>query len=325
MIVSAKDLKKENQKKGIFHTNEKLALYLKDRMLEYAYKFQCGVITEIADLCCGVGNLLKVFDKTVEKYGSDIEAAFIKEAEKNIEGIFKCESIFNEPFGNKKFKYITGNYPFSIRGDGKAVSQQLSSPVEFSNILDSAFIYANLKALRDDGLCLLLGFPGILYRSGKEKLFRKYLIDNNYLEAVEDIPANKEFFDDTIIQTVLLVFRKNKTDDNVIFINQHQEKRTVTKKEIIENDYSLTVNSYVEHKTEKEEIDILANTYSIISSSIHNIVRNTELLELTDMLEHIDDNNSFTRKYVNLISCFCDEYKKDRKRAVAKYKNISVT
>ena len=54
------------------------------------------------------------------------------------------------------------------------------------------------------------------------------------------------------------------------------------KKEIIENDYSLTVNSYIEHLTQKEEIDIWANTYSLIASSIHNIVRNTEFIICID-------------------------------------------
>ena len=92
------------------------------------------------------------------------------------------------------------------------------------------------------------------------------MIDNNYLEAIEEIPADKEFFDDTVIQTVLMVLRKNKTDDKITFINQHGEKRAVLKKEIIENDYSLTVNSYIEHLTQKEEIDIWANTYSLIAS-----------------------------------------------------------
>lgn len=100
LTVSAKQLKKENQKKGIFHTNEKLALYLKTRMLDYVYEFKYGKITEIADLCCGVGNLLKVFNDDAVKYGCDIEASFIKEADKNIKGTFKCDSIFNEPFGN---------------------------------------------------------------------------------------------------------------------------------------------------------------------------------------------------------------------------------
>ena len=202
LTVSAKQLKKENQKKGIFHTNEKLALYLKTRMLDYVYEFKYGKITEIADLCCGAGSLLKVFNDDAVKYGCDIEASFIKEADKNIKGTFKCDSIFNEPFGNKRFKYITGNYPFSIRGDGKAVTQQLSSPVEFSNILDSAFIYANLKALTEDGLCLLLGFPGILYRSGKEKVFRKYLIDNLDKNLEKIVVCNEE------IQEQILEFLK---------------------------------------------------------------------------------------------------------------------
>ncbi len=108
------------------------------------------------------------------------------------------------------------------------------------------------------------------------------MIDNNYLEAIEEIPADKEFFDDTVIQTVLMVLRKNKTDYKITFINQHGEKRAVLKKEIIENDYSLTVNSYIEHLTQKEEIDIWANTYSLIASSIHNIVRNTEFIICID-------------------------------------------
>ncbi len=54
------------------------------------------------------------------------------------------------------------------------------------------------------------------------------------------------------------------------------------KKELYQNDYSLTVNSYIEHLTKKEEIDILENTYAIINSSIHNIVRNTEFIICID-------------------------------------------
>ena len=63
---------------------------------------------------------------------------------------------------------------------------------------------------------------------------------------------------------------------------EEKSKSEETKKEIIENDYSLTVNSYIEHLTQKEEIDIWANTYSLIASSIHNIVRNTEFIICID-------------------------------------------
>lgn len=317
LTVSAKQKRQENKSKGIFHTNQKLAIHIKNRMIEYANKLKCGEITEIVDLCCGVGGLLKVFDDNVEKYGCDIEEAFVLEAEKNINGHFICDSIFNNPFKDKKFKFIIGNYPFSINGDGKEITRLLEAPVELSNKLDNAFIYANLKALSDDGLCLLLSSNGVLFRDKKEQMFRKYLIDNNYLEAIEEIPSDKEFFDDTIIPVVLLVFRKNKSTDSITIIDKNGEKKEVSKKEIEDNNYNLNISRYIYHEIVEEEVDVLKCTRDIIEQNIDSFISNIDMLSSIEELY----NENFIDKYIDSIYCICEEFKKDKQKALKDIKD----
>jgi type I restriction enzyme M protein len=142
-----------------------------------------------------------------------------------------------------------------------------------------------LSWLATDGAAAIVEFPGVLYRGGAEQKIRQYLIDNNYVDAVIQLPAN--LFFGVSIATCIIVIRKNKTDNKVLFIDASNEfvhegnKNKLTEENICkilglyvnredvqhltalvsntaiaENGYNISVNSYVEQEDTREHIDI---------------------------------------------------------------------
>ena len=150
---------------------------------------------------------------------------------------------------------------------------------------DLAFTMHMLSWLATDGAAAIVEFPGVLYRGGAEQKIRQYLVDNNYVDAVIQLPAN--LFFGVSIATCIIVIRKNKTDNKVLFIDasnefvhegnknkltednisrilslytgreEVQHLTAITSNTIIaENNYNLSVNSYVEQEDTREHIDI---------------------------------------------------------------------
>lgn len=150
---------------------------------------------------------------------------------------------------------------------------------------DLAFTMHILSWLAVNGTAAIVEFPGVLYRGGAEKKIRKYLIDNNYVDAVIQLPP--DLFFGTTIGTCIIVLKKSKTDSSVLFIDgsaeftrsgnknkltdENQKKildtfagreeieyfsQLVSNDEISENDYNIAVSSYVEAEDTREVIDI---------------------------------------------------------------------
>jgi type I restriction enzyme M protein len=136
-----------------------------------------------------------------------------------------------------------------------------------------------------NGTAAIVEFPGVMYRSGAEQKIRKYLVDNNYVDAVIQLPA--DLFFGTGIQTCILVLKKSKSDNKVLFINAEKNfvregnknkftqpnrnlvydayvarqdveyfARLADHSEIQANDYGLAVTSYVTSQDTREVIDI---------------------------------------------------------------------
>lgn len=119
---------------------------------------------------------------------------------------------------------------------------------------DYAFLLHIIHLLADDGIAIVLNFPGILYRGNSEGILRKWFVDNNWIEKVIQIPSKQ--FVDTSIATSLLVIKKNKTTTNIEFIdNEFKLSRIVPLDEIINNSYNLSVNSYVSKVEERVIVD----------------------------------------------------------------------
>jgi type I restriction enzyme M protein len=144
----------------------------------------------------------------------------------------------------------------------------------------------SLYYLSKDGTASIVCFPGIMYRGGSEQLLRKYIVENNYVDTIIQLPDN--LFFGTTISTYIMVLKKNrKSSDNVLFINASDEyrketnnnrlmesnidsiyeiyrdrkeiehkSRLVQKQEIAKNDYSLNLSLYVKPREDKEIIDI---------------------------------------------------------------------
>ena len=157
-----------------------------------------------------------------------------------------------------------------------------------------------LSWLSAKGTAAIVEFPGVLYRGGAEGKIRKYLIDNNFVDTVIQLPS--DLFFGTSIATCILVLKKNKTDNSVLFVDASNEFVRNTNKnklsdtnienilsllknrvdvenkailvpneEIADNDYNISVNSYLKTITDEVEIDIVE-----LNKSIQEIVTKQE-------------------------------------------------
>ena len=155
-----------------------------------------------------------------------------------------------------KFDCIVANPPFSVKWN----PDELASDERFScspvlpppSKADWAFMLHILHHLADDGIAVVLEFPGILYRGQREGKVRKWFVQNNYIDRVVHVPGNT--FEDTSISTCIVVLKKNRDTTDIVFEDKERTE-TVSIERIEENDYSLSVSLYIEEEIEKEEID----------------------------------------------------------------------
>ena len=217
---------------------------------------------------------------------------------------------------DQPFDVIVSNPPYSIKWKGDdspvLINDRRFAPAGVlapKSKADLAFTMHMLSWLAPDGAAAIVEFPGVLYRGGAEQKIRQYLIDNNYVDAVIQLPQN--LFFGVSIATCIIVIRKNKTDNQVLFIDASNEfvhegnKNKLTEENIqhilslyvkrenvqhlsslinntaiAENSYNISVNSYVEQEDTREEIDI-----DQLNAQIAEIVaRENELRQQIDEL-----------------------------------------
>ncbi|MFI3329944.1 MAG: type I restriction-modification system subunit M [bacterium] len=203
---------------------------------------------------------------------------------------------------DEPFEAIVSNPPYSIKWEGDENTILINDP-RFSpagvlapkSKADFAFVMHALNHLAANGVAAIVCFPGILYRSGAEQKIRKYLIDNNFIDCIIQLPDN--LFFGTSISTSIMVLKKNKSDNKTLFINASKECIKVTNNnkmketninnilelftnredkqylsklvsnEEIAKDYDLSVNTYVEKEDTREIIDI-----KVVNERLKNIV-----------------------------------------------------
>lgn len=206
------------------------------------------------------------------------------------------DTLRDPHFGDEKpFDAIVSNPPYSIKwigdDDPTLINDDRFAPAGVlapKSKADFAFVLHALSYLSSKGRAAIVCFPGIFYRGGAEQKIRKYLVDNNFVETVISLAPN--LFYGTSIAVNILVLSKHKTDTKTQFIDatgedffkkatnnnvledKHIEKimQIFDKKEdvahvavsvdnakIAENDYNLSVSSYVEAKDNREQVDIV--------------------------------------------------------------------
>ena len=248
MQKSIKNIRQEFKKHGIFYTPSALAEKLKsyiDINPESVY-----------DPTCGAGNLLKVFEDNVKKYGQELDAEQLALIDlPNFIG-HAGDTLVDDMFKDMQFDCIVANPPFSVKwnpDDLKDDKRFIHSPVlPPPSKADWAFMLHILYHLSDDGVAVILEFPGVLYRGQREAKIRRWFVENNYIDRVVNIPGNT--FEDTSIPTCIIVLKKNRKTTDIIF-EDGEKTEIVHRKNIAENDYNLTVNIYIQEEFEKEEID----------------------------------------------------------------------
>ena len=194
---------------------------------------------------------------------------------------------------DEPFEAIVSNPPYSIRWEGDANPLLINDPrfapagvLAPKSKADLAFTMHILSWLAVDGTAAIVEFPGVLYRGGAEQKIRQYLIDNNYVDAVIQLPP--DLFFGTTIATCIIILKKSKSDNAVLFIDASAEfvrngnknkltadnqrkildayaerkdiehfARLVDAEKIAGDSYNIAVSSYVAQKDEREAIDIV--------------------------------------------------------------------
>lgn len=283
-------------------------------------------VNKVYDPACGSGSLLLKSAKILGKdnvrngfFGQEINLTtynlcrinmFLHDIDYDKFNI-ACEDTLISPkhWDDEPFEVIVSNPPYSIKWAGDDNTLLIADPrYSAAGVLapkskaDFAFIMHSLAWLSTNGIASIVCFPGILYRGGAEQKIRKYLIDNNFIDCIIQLPEN--LFFGTSIATCIMVLNKSKKNTATLFIDaskecvkvtnnnkltdkniaeiveifkEKQEKEYVSKlvsnKEIAENDYNLSVSTYVEKEDTREKIDITK-----LNKEIDEIVKKEEVL-----------------------------------------------
>ncbi len=267
-------------------------------------------VNKVYDPACGSGSLLLKSAKILGKdnvrngfYGQEINLTTYNLCRINMflhdigydKFNIACEDTLTMPkhWDDEPFEVIVSNPPYSIKwaGDDNAIliNDERYSPAGVlapKSKADFAFIMHSLSWLAPNGTASIVCFPGILYRGGAEQKIRRYLIDNNFIDSIIQLPDN--LFFGTSIATCIMVLKKGKKDNSTLFINASKECVKVTNnnrltdknidnivkifkdrkdinhiaklipnKEIAQNNYNLSVSTYVEQEDTREKIDIV--------------------------------------------------------------------
>lgn len=188
---------------------------------------------------------------------------------------------------NEPFEAIVSNPPYSTNWDGDAnpilINDDRYTPAGVlapKSKADFAFVMHILSWLATNGTAAIVSFPGAMYRSGKEQKIRKYLVDNNYIDAVIQLPT--ELFYGTTIGTCIVVLRKNKTDNKFLFIDASQEFiRGEAKNKLSQTNINNILKNYISRKTNRNfsrlvtKSEIVKNNYDTSVKKYFNKIENT--------------------------------------------------
>lgn len=283
-------------------------------------------VNKVYDPACGSGSLLLKFAKILGKehvrqgfFGQEINLTtynlcrinmFLHDIDFDKFDIANEDTLISpQHWDDEPFEAIVSNPPYSTKWAGDSNPLLINDP-RFSpagilapkNYADMAFIMHSLSWLATNGTAAIVCFPGIFYRGGAEKKIRQYLVDNNFIDCIIQLPSN--LFFGTSIATCIMVLKKSKTDNALLFIDATNECEKVTNNNklrqenidrilnwfkerkdvsyiarlvpsslIGENDYNLSVSTYVEKEDKSEKVDI-----AVLNKQISEIVAREQVL-----------------------------------------------
>lgn len=266
-------------------------------------------VNKVYDPCCGSGGLMLKFAKVL---GADSVRTGFFGQEKNLTtynlariNMFLHDVNFDKfdiaygdtlvhpaHWDDEPFDAIVSNPPYSTKWEGKSNPLNINDP-RFSpagvlapeSKADLAFTMHMLSWLSTEGTAAIVEFPGVLYRGGAERKIREYLVRNNYVDAVIQLPA--DLFFGTTIATCVLVLKKSKATSDILFVDASSEfsrldsknklmsenidhiaetvlsrteeeyfSKLVPNDEVLDNEANLSIGTYVEKPDSREKIDI---------------------------------------------------------------------
>lgn len=266
-------------------------------------------VNKVYDPACGSGGLLLKFAKILGKdkvrdgfYGQEINLTtynlarinmFLHDINYNHFNLALGDTLIHPAhWDDEPFDAIVSNPPYSTKWVGKEDTTLINDPrfapagiLAPSSKADLAFTMHMLSWLSEKGTAAIVEFPGVLYRGGAEQKIRKYMIENNYVDTVIQLPG--DLFFGTSIATCILVLKKSKKDSNILFVDATSEyvrpgnknklseqninnivdlvfnRKNVDEKTILvsnedvkKNDYNISVNSYLKANVEDNTINI---------------------------------------------------------------------
>lgn len=290
-------------------------------------------VNKVYDPACGSGSLLLKAEKVLGRdavmngfFGQEINITTYNLCRINMflhdigfdKFDIECEDTLTNPqhWDDEPFELIVSNPPYSIKWEGDDNPLLINDPrfapagvLAPKSKADLAFIMHSLSWLAPNGTAAIVCFPGIMYRGGAEQKIRKYLVENNYVDCIIQLPSN--LFFGTTIATCIMVMKKGKQDNKVLFIDASNEyvkatnnnelseenvdrivgvfetreeiehfSQLVSFEEIKKNDFNLSVQTYVEAKDIREKIDIKQ-----LNSEIKQIVEREQ--KLRDEIDRI--------------------------------------
>lgn len=299
---------------------------------------RCIKLDTATDPACGFGSLLLKAEKVLGKdavqtgfFGQEINVTTYNLCRINMflhdvgydKFSIECEDTLISPqhWDDEPFELIVSNPPYSIKWAGDDNPLLINDP-RFSpagvlapkSKADLAFIMHSLSWLASNGTAAIVCFPGIMYRGGAEKKIRQYLVDNNFVDCIIQLPSN--LFFGTPIATCIMVMKKNKIDNNVLFIDASNECVKVTNnnrlteenishivdafaerkdkeyfcylasyEKVKDNEYNLSVSNYVEAEDTREKVDIVK-----LNAEIEEIVAREQILrdEIAKIIAEIE-------------------------------------
>ncbi len=266
-------------------------------------------LNKVYDPACGSGSMLLKYEKVLG-HGKVRQGYFGQEVNLTTYNLCRINMFLHDiPYekfdvahgdtltdpahwDDEPFEAIVSNPPYSIKWDGDADPLLINDPryapagvLAPKSRADLAFTMHILSWLAVNGTAAIVEFPGVLYRGGAEQKIRKYLVDNNFVDAVIQLPP--DLFFGTTIATCILVLKKSKADNQILFIDasaeftrrgnknklttSHQDAilaafserkavahfATLVDHEVIaSNGYNIAVSSYVEAEDTRVAVDI---------------------------------------------------------------------
>jgi type I restriction enzyme M protein len=290
-------------------------------------------VNKVYDPACGSGSLLLKFAKVLGKdkvrrgfFGQEINLTtynlarinmFLHDVNYEKFDIAHGDTLIDPAhWDDEPFEAIVSNPPYSIEWDGDRNPLLINDPryapagiLAPKSKADLAFTMHMLSWLAVNGTAAIVEFPGVLYRPGAEQKIRQYLVDNNYIDTVIQLPP--DLFFGTPIATCILVLRKAKKDNAILFIDASAECIRVGNKnkltpenrqrildafrarrneahfaalinydDIKTNKYNIAVSSYVEVEDTSEVVDIIALNAGIVRT----VARQTALRKQIDTI-----------------------------------------